>query len=613
MIGTRSRQALGQLARVAAGLCVAAPALGQVVPVPPAPAASEPRRETLAEFLDSLSDNILGDDRSQLYRTEGRKRIVTLRSGWTATLDEQAASRLANTGGGPGRAGPPGKSFELGRDTDDWRWRLYARKDSIGRENGASLAWQVAPGVQMLGHGFRVRDDDSGVKRRDAELGLRFGDAAAWIEPMLRRADLEDPRSTAAGREAPSAGFAGVRASWLPPSVPGLALTARGERTFGANTAPGDERLAEARVEIGADYRLDAPSWPGARVYWREALKLGLLASDGLDERTTYRRIVGGEVSDGTADGQVYLQWREHSLADPRNALLVAGWRHEFEPAPRWRLETLVERAAPMQGPSAIGSTTLGLRATQSAHPSHTLLAETEWVRSSIQDSAYGALKFTHRLSEHTLAAWRLSITDRNPHESGARPSTELKASAGWAWREPEYRRVYALSRYTRIERQLGGEPQPGSDDSARRAHILLGQAGGHWGEASEWSLRGTRRLERDPDAADLPWRTTNLFVARTTWPVYRRWSASAHVASRRDSAEGARNGLGAELGYRLSEKAALAIGWNLRGFNDSELELDERLKQGLTIRLRFSIDAAAARWLDPSMDAVRAAREAPP
>ena len=45
-----------------------------------------------------------------------------------------------------------------------------------------------------------------------------------------------------------------------------------------------------------------------------------------------------------------------------------------------------------------------------------------------------------------------------------------------------------------------------------------------------------------------------------------------------------------------------LAVGYNPRGFRDHEIEVDERLKQGPTLRLRFSIEAALARWLDPPM-----------
>ncbi len=592
----------------ALALLIAVPALAQLAPDVPPAATTTPQRQTLAEFLDSLSDNVLNADRSEIYRIEGRKRIVTLRSGWTATLDEQASGRLANGGGGPGTAGPPGKSFEIGRDTDTWQWRLYTRKDSTSRESGVSGAWTLAPGWQLRGQSFNLRDPDTSVKRRETDAGLRFGDASAWVEPILRRVALNDPRPAAAGLVQPDATFAGMRAAWRPDPVPGLTLQAEIQRALSSHTEPGHERLADGRTELGADYRLDGLGLPGARVYWREALDLGLLASDGLDERTTYQRTVGGEIGDGSPDGRIYLQWREHSLSESRNALLVVGWRHAFAPAPRWRFETMIEQAEPAQGPSAIRSTTLGLRATHSAHPHHTLTVETEAVRSSLKDSAYGSVKYTHRLTENTLAAWRVQVTDQHPHEPGLIPSTETKASFGWAWREPVERQTYTLWRYTLIDREQHGEPAPTPDASDRRAYIALGQVGGHWFEASEWSLRGSRRWDYDEAVAEGSRRVTTLVVARHTWPIYRRWSGSAHLAQRRDRFDATQTGIGAEIGYRLSSKASLAIGYNLKGVDDSELELDDRLKKGFTIRLRFSVDTAAARWLDPTMEQVRAA-----
>ena len=43
-----------------------------------------------------------------------------------------------------------------------------------------------------------------------------------------------------------------------------------------------------------------------------------------------------------------------------------------------------------------------------------------------------------------------------------------------------------------------------------------------------------------------------------------------------------------------------LAVGYNPRGMNDNELAIDDRLGKGFTLRLRFSIESALARWLDP-------------
>jgi hypothetical protein len=101
----------------------ASPALAQrraQVEPPTAP----PQPQTLAEFLNSLADNALTADPSQLYRVDGKRRTIALGGGWLAALDEQASGRLVNAGTGPGTAGPPGKALEITQHGPTTRVRL---------------------------------------------------------------------------------------------------------------------------------------------------------------------------------------------------------------------------------------------------------------------------------------------------------------------------------------------------------------------------------------------------------------------------------------------------------------------------------------------------------
>lgn len=568
--------------------------------------------QSLAELVDSFSDNALTGERSQFYRIDGTRRIVALGRGWSAVFDEQATSRLASAGDRPGTAGPPGKALELLRRTERADLRLYTLRDSTGREGGGTFAWRWAPGWQWRAQALQL-DDSEGLKRRDAEIALRRGDDAAWAELLWRRASVHDGSALPPANEAQRASFAGAQARWQPHALPGLTLHALAQRRVGAHPEIEDERVYAPRAEVGAEYRFDTAALPDARIYWTEAARLGLLSSDGLRVRDTYRRVIGGDVGDGSPDGRYYLQWRDRGLLDDRNALIVAGWSHGFVPAPRWRLQTLIEHAAPAGGPSPVRSSTLGARLTQSAWPHHSLLAETELVRSSVQDSAYLGLKYNQRLTENTLGAWRFSATDKRPHEGTALPATEVKASAGLGWREPDERLWHTLARYTLVDRQSHRDATGIAGASDRRAHIVLGHLGWQATPESLWTLRHSRRWDHDEafDAGAL--RRTDLSVLRLARSLTGRWSVSLHAAQRRDSVEPARRGFGAEIGYRIGSKAALALGWNPRGVDDDELALDDKLGRGITLRLRFSIEAALARWLDPPMEAVRAARDDPP
>jgi hypothetical protein len=605
--GLRMLRRMKGQAVVTMSLCSVALAAQAQLTAPRRPPA-EP--QSLAELVDSFSDNALTGERSQFYRVDGTRRSVRLGRGWSAVFDEQATSRLASAGDRPGTAGPPGKALELLQQGERTEARLYTLRDSTGREGGGTFAWTWAPGWQWRTQALQLDDDDQGLTRRDAEIALRRGDDAAWAELLWRRASLQDHAAAPPGDAPQAASFAGAQAQWQPQAWPGLTLRALAQRRAGRHLDLEDERIYAPRVEVGAEYRFAESTLPDARVYWTEAARLGLLSSDGLALRDTYRRVIGGELGDGSPDGHYYLQWRDRGLLDDRNALIVAGWRHGFVPAPRWRLQTLIEHAAPAGGPSPVRSNTLGLRLTQGAWPHHSLLAETELVRSSVQDSAYLGLKYNQRLTENTLGAWRLSVTDKRPHEGTTVPATELKASAGWGWREPQERRWHTLARYTLIDRQAHRDDPAVDGGADRRAHIALGHLGWQATDQSLWTLRHSRRWDQDEAFEAGALRRTELSVLRLTHSLTRRWSVSAHVAQRRDDVDPPRRGFGAEVGYRIGSKAALALGWNPRGIDDNELALDDKLERGLTLRLRFSIEAVLARWLDPPMEAVRAARD---
>ena len=588
--------------RVACALALLAGGAAWAQRAAPPPASSPVPPQTLAEFLDSLSDNAINADPSRIYRVDGQRRTIRLAPALSLSLDERTSGRLSSAGTGAGTAGPPGKIYELVDTDEPWRWRLYSQRDSTGRENGLESHWRLTPGWELRAQTLRLSDNDTGIIRRDSELALRHGPESLWVEALVRRASLADPRALPTlGTDRAEADFAGLRTQWQPDGVPGLALLAQAQRRVASDLGSGDADLAQSRTEVGADYSFTRENGRPVRLYWREATQLGLLSSSvGLDERSTYRRVLGSEFGDGSPDGWFYLQLRQRSLADSRDALVVAGWRHAFAPASRWRIESLVEQAQPIAGPSAIRSTTLGLAANHDAHPQHTMRVETEVVRSSLKNSAYVGFKYTNRFSENSVTAWRLSTSEARPKDGVSVPTNDLKASAGWGWREPSEHRFVTLWRWTTIGHEAHADPVPVGNEGDRIAHILLTHWGWTFAPDSVVSLRASRRWDRDDDVNAGAMRTTNLVVLRGALPVRGRWSLSAHAARRTDRIDAVQTGFGAEIGYKLSDKAVLALGYNPRGVGDSELAVEDKLAKGFTLRLRFSIEAALARWLDP-------------
>ncbi|MEY2655188.1 MAG: hypothetical protein RLZZ524_2216, partial [Pseudomonadota bacterium] len=435
-----------------------------------------------------------------------------------------------------------------------------------------------------------------------SELGLH--DARLDPEPATRLAPATE----------------GAMAFWRgrldPADGHGPSLVARAGLPVRSDPDTPSEHAARV-VELGADWRWNTPGGllpAGSRASWRIAPGLGLAGDeDAMTLPAAYQQRLGLEVPDGSGRGAVWGQMRRHSLADPDDALAVLGWRRAWTPAPRWGLDTQLEQSAPVAGSTPVRATQLGLRLSTSRFPHSSFSTALNVVNASTTDSAYHETRLTRRLADDWLSALRLTVERRQPHGSTGLGTTEYKGAASLGWREPQHRALHLLTRLT----WAGREDDPGAEQltggsTDRRARIWLGHAS--WVVDAQHSalLRLSRRLERDelridPASGVTALRRTDIWIARWTWEQARsgdaRWSLSGHLAGRDDAIEGRALGWGAELGYRISSRATLALGYNPRGWSDNEITVEERPRQGVSLRLRFSIEGALARWLDAGRD----------
>ena len=582
---------------VAAAILLAATAAGAEPRV-----ASEPTvRETPREFLDSLSDNAIAPDPTRLYRIDGARREIGLGGGVTASLDERPPTRFDSPVALPGQAAAPSRIIGLELRRPGLFGDVMHTRSSVARDNGAGLRWDLFDAASLIAdlHDQRSALAQVDARRRDSAIGLRWpAGAASWLEAGIHRASIA-PASGIVTPESPegSATFLRTRARWQPDAAPGLTLGVAAERALSRPAGP----LAGGRLEFGADYTLQADNPLGAyaagtRLVWREAPKLGLLSEGAaLQASAAFKRTIGIEVPDGSPGGVLYSQWRSRSVASDDDSIWVLGWRHAWRPAPRWLLQSHVEQATPLAGPNAVRSFSVGGRLWRGAFPNNTFVTDFEAVNSQRDDSVYAGIKYTVRLGDHLLSALRLNASHTQPHGTPDAGTTAYKASAALGWREPIDQRLSLLGRWT-----VAGTEASEVGALDRRAHIAL--LGGNYdlGAADSASARWSQRWERDEARPELHPRRTTLAMARWVHDFAdTRWSASAHVARRNDDLDGNAGGIGAELGYQLSRKAVLAFGYNPRGFSDHELEVDERLGKGFTLRLRFSINAALGRWFD--------------
>ncbi|WP_130483412.1 hypothetical protein [Sphaerotilus mobilis] len=590
-------------------------------PVDPALPREKPR-----EFLDTLSDTALVADRDAIYRRNGQRREVDLGPGLSAALDVVPPSFLDNPRGTPGQAGGDGRTIVLTSRQPSYGFDLGYERPPTGRTTRIGGHVRLGPGHEIYlwqrDRALEVADlpdtPETGLRRRDRELAWRWRAADAGTAGWLASSELglHDARLTPEpdSRLAPAA--AGAMAFWRgrlePVDGQGPSLVARaGWPVHQAETAL-PEHAARA-LELGADWRWTTPDgWlpAGSRTSWRVAPRLGLAGDEeALTLPAAYQQRLGLEVPDGSGRGAVWGQLRRHSLADPDDALAVLGWRRSWTPAPRWGLDTQLEQSVPVAGSTPVRATQLGLRLSTSRFPQGSFSTALNVVNASTTDSAFHETRLTRRLADDWLGALRVTAERSQPHGSTGLGTTEFKGAGSLGWREPHQRALHLLTRLT----WAGREVDPAAEDLAsgktdRRAGIWLGHASYLVDAHHSTMLRLSRRLERDerridPASGATPLRRTDIWLARWTWEQARtgdrRWSLSGHVAGRDDALEGRALGWGAEVGYRLSSRATLAIGVNPRGWSDNEITVEERPRRGVSLRLRFAIEGALARWLD--------------
>ncbi|MBX3622154.1 MAG: hypothetical protein KF891_19480 [Rhizobacter sp.] len=574
-------------------------------PPAPGPLGDLPQRiettlDSWQEFLDQLLIDALGPNPERRYRVFGQRKTVDLGKRWTLALDERQTGLLNSAGVGIPVAGQPARTWEVTHIGNINDLRFYNQRDGTGLENGGSIVTTLAPGWSLRTRGRRLHDDSVGVARTDAQTGLRAGSHELWVEGFVRHARLEDHflRENWADPE-PRANFGGVQAQWE--ARPGLTFNAQHQRAIKPEMAPGDERLAGPRTEFGADYR-PGGAWSGSRVYWREATQLGLLSSPGVEERTTYKRVIGGEVPEGSPDGLIYAQIRQRSLIDDRDALLVLGWRHTMELAPKWNAQTLIESGIPIGGDNAVRSNTVDLRVQHNDFPHHAFSTEWQAVRTPIKNSAFAGADFTKRLSRSTLFVTRASATVIKPYDRPDDvPVNSGEASVGLGWLEPEARRFSTFWRYSFVAREALRDGVTTPEVADRRARIVFGEVDWQHSEHLDLLLHASRRWDRDDSFNGGQPHTTNLVMLRPTQQIARRWRMSVHYARRTDTAQPTQNGYGFELSVQMNHKIVLALGYNFRGIDDGELAGDDRLGKGVQARLYIPVEAALKHWLRPS------------
>jgi hypothetical protein len=568
---------------IAAAIAVAPAARGDPPKSSTTPSAPP---ETAGQFADSLTEAALTSDPDAIYRRDGQRRVVDLGAGWSAWLDRTQASQLRNLTSLVANAGE--RETRVGFDFKG-QTGLTARIATVDLGTARANEFKLATPPALVG-GFggalgydQLRAGGIGINRSDASALASYRFSPAWLlEAGVHRATLKDDVTGDDER----ANFARAKLSYTPQAWPNLTLSSQVWRAVGSDD--------DGRLSFNGDYALIS----GGRLYAGASPRISLASGGGLQASQTFAHVVGAQTPlqrlIGTPGwGEIYAEWRGKSVADADDQVLLTGWRNRFALPARYIGELRFEHTEPLAGTTPQRVNTVGAGVSRRNVPENTMGTWFEYTHSDTVHSVYGLIKYTQRVTDNAVATVRIQAEDRRPNEQVG-GVTNMKLSSGLGWREPEHKKLGVLYRYSFADKDARDAGQ-----FDRAAHIVSAQFQYNLGNHASLAGRYAWRWAREQDPALAARRISQLVAGRLIWPVHRRWDVSVHGAAVRDAVLTPKTAFGAELGFRISSKVVLVGGVNVRGFADSELEAEDRFRKGGYVRLRFSVDALVAQWLD--------------
>jgi len=336
---------------------------------------------------------------------------------------------------------------------------------------------------------------------------------------------------------------------------------------------------ADARVAaIGGDYRLGDRS----RIYARHELISSLSGPYSLDPAQRHNTTVVGVDSTYWQDDSIFSEYRIGDSLSGREAQAAIGLRNGWNVAQGVRLNTSLERIDALGGTSAEASTAVTGAIEYTRNPLWKSTARIELRTAEGSDSGLLTLGLARKLNSDWTMLGRalMSVIDNDTGED--RELSRLQMGAAY---RGEDNRVNSLMRYEYKDEQ---GIETGLD---RIAHIV----------SFHGDLQQTQRLKFDGQLA-AKWVEENLETTRTdsatlvasrvTYDLSRRWDIGAHVRGLFDKDfSGVQGGVGAEVGFLVTQNLWLSAGYNVRGFRDEDLAGDEYTARGAYLRLRFKFD----------------------
>ncbi|MBL4760571.1 MAG: DUF11 domain-containing protein [Mariprofundaceae bacterium] len=357
------------------------------------------------------------------------------------------------------------------------------------------------------------------------------------------------------------------------PGMKQLGVSAEYERDI--NTA------GKRRIALGANYQLENQG----KLYMRHELISGNSGAFGLNGAQSNSTTIVGLDTKYMKDGTIFSEYRARDAISGREDQAAMGLRNTWHVSKDWQLGSNIEHIVVLNGPTNSNASTVGASASFVGDPLLKATGRLEFHWGSTEQSVLSTFGAARKLD------FDCSLLGKNTFTQRLTLATQKKLvenilQVGLAYRQTHLNNLDAL---------LMGEWGYRRDDAlgmTRQSYLLSthvnyqpirpmtlsGRYGNKWikeryaGTQLNYGLQalGARVMYDVTERCDFGLIGTALWSYGLTQKHY---------------------GLGIETGYLMQANLWASLGYNMFGYSDKEMVLNQYTDQGLFLRLRYKFD----------------------
>jgi len=466
--------------------------------------------------------------------------------------------------------------------------RVYAGNSDVGFNNssallnqgreeaGAEVTAHVTQRTSVIGKLLHTRDKNLHTQRQGFDVSAEHSlENGVHVEAGYRQS-LDSAGAAAVMGALPGPNQSRSLHLKLASQIPGMKqLGVSGEYERDIHTA------GKRRIALEANYQLENQG----KVYVRHELSNSNSGAFGLNSGQSNSTTIVGIDRKYMRDGTIFSEYRSRDAISGRENQAAIGVRNQWHVSKDWHLGTNIERITVLNGPNNANSSTVGASVSYVGNPLLKATGRLEFHWGSSESSLLSTLGVARKLD------FDWSLLARNTFTQRLTLMTQKKLvdnvlQLGVAYRQTHTNHLDALGMVAwgyRRDDALGMMRQSylfstHANYQPIRPLTLSGRYGNKWIKERYAGMQVNYGLQ--------------AVGARVMYDMTERWDAGLIGSSLFSYGfNQVHYGLGVETGYLMQANLWVSLGYNMFGYSDKEMVLNQYTDQGFFLRLRYKFD----------------------